>query len=65
MKLVEPKSLNIKYEPSAKQYELWKCLQPNYCNKCGGKISLRVVGEDKRGNPLYKAVCDDCGNDNK
>ena len=64
MKLVEPKSLNIKYEPSAKQYELWKCLQPNYCNKCGGKIYLRVVGEDKRGNPLYKAVCDDCGNDN-
>lgn len=63
-KLVEPKSLHINYQPSERQYELWKCLQPNYCNKCGGKITLRQSGHDNRGNPLYKAVCNDCGNDN-
>lgn len=35
--LIPPSNLNIDFQPSSKQYEVWKCLQPE-CPICGGKI---------------------------
>ena len=60
--LTAPQSLNITFQPSPKQYEVWKCLQPE-CPLCGGKIDHIQDGVDRNGNPTYKPVCTRCGND--
>lgn len=62
--LKPPKSLNIDFAPSARQYELWKLLQPDYCPECGGRLYQKQIGVDKNGNPQYKPTCKECGNMN-
>lgn len=62
-KLVAPKKLNIDFKPSPRQYELWKALQPNYCDKCGGSLEMKLVGYDGEGHEIYKPVCSKCGNE--
>lgn len=61
--LIAPTNLNIDFKPSEKQYEVWKCLQPE-CPDCGGKIEHIKSGIDRNGNPTYKPVCTKCGNEN-
>lgn len=61
-KLRAPRSLHIDFKPSEKQYEVWKCLQPE-CPICGGKVTQVECGKDRNGQPLYKAVCSQCGNE--
>lgn len=60
--LKAPQNLNINFQPSSKQYEVWKCLQPE-CPICGGKIEHIQNGVDRNGNATYKPVCTRCGND--
>ena len=60
--LIPPSNLNIDFQPSSKQYEVWKCLQPE-CPICGGKIEHIENGKDRNGNATYKPVCTKCGND--
>lgn len=62
-KLKAPEGLHIDFQPSPKQYELWKLLQPE-CHLCGGKIIQQLVGVDQNGNPQYKPVCSQCHNSN-
>lgn len=62
-KLVAPKNLIINFQPSPKQYEVWKALMPE-CHLCGGKIEQVEYGKDPNGQPLYKPICSKCGNDN-
>ena len=59
--LVAPKNIVINFSPSARQYELWKLLQPNYCPHCGGNIIQVPTGIDRDGNPIYKPQCAKCG----
>lgn len=61
--LKAPQNLTINFQPSSKQYEVWKCLQPE-CPECGGKIEHIQSGVDRNGNPTYKPVCSQCGNEN-
>jgi len=44
--LKAPKNLVINLQPSPKQYELWKLLQPDYCPHCGGQIEQVLIGYD-------------------
>ena len=62
-KLIPPEGLHIDFQPSPKQYELWKLLQPE-CHLCGGKIEQQLVGFDAYGNPRYKPICSHCHNSN-
>ncbi len=62
-KLIAPKSLNIDFSPSPKQYELWKLLQPE-CHICGGEIKQQFVGLDAMGHEQYRPYCTRCGNTN-
>lgn len=48
--LKAPKNLVINLQPSPKQYELWKLLQPDYCPHCGGQIEQVLIGYDAKGN---------------
>lgn len=59
--LKPPKNLVVNFEPSEKQYELWKLLQPDYCPHCGGNINQVLVKYDNKGNPQYKPQCSSCG----
>ena len=63
-KLIAPLNLRIDFQPSPRQYDLWKLLQPDYCPECGGHIELVPVGHDAQGNPQYKPQCMKCGNRN-
>ena len=54
--------MHIDFKPSEKQYEVWKCLQPE-CPICGGRVTQVECGTDRNGQPLYKAVCLNCGNE--
>lgn len=59
--LKAPRNREIVFKPSARQYELWKLLQPDECPHCGGHILQKMVGYDERGNPKYQPYCDKCG----
>lgn len=58
-----PQNLNIDFAPSARQFEVWKNLQPE-CPICGGEVIQKQSGIDRNGHPTYKSVCSKCGNDN-
>lgn len=58
-----PQNLNIDFAPSARQFEVWKNLQPE-CPVCGGEVIQKQSGIDRNGHPTYKSVCSKCGNDN-
>ena len=55
-----PKNLRIDFAPSARQFEVWKNLQPE-CPECGGEIVQQQNGIDRNGNPTYEPVCSKCG----
>ena len=61
-RLERPRGLKITFKPSARQYELWNALQPNHCDKCGGKLVMRPNGFDSKGHQVYRATCVQCGN---
>ncbi len=61
--LKAPSNLKIDFAPSARQYEVWKNLQPE-CPLCGGNVTQVQNGVDRNGNPTYTSVCENCGNDN-
>lgn len=61
--LKAPSNLKIDFAPSARQYEVWKNLQPE-CPLCGGNVVQVQNGVDRNGNPTYTSVCEHCGNDN-
>ena len=61
-KLKPPKNIKIDFQPSPRQYELWKLLQPNSCPKCGGEIEQVLIGYDLKHNPQYKPQCKCCKN---
>lgn len=61
--LVPPMNLSVNFKPSPKQYELWKCLEPNSCNKCGGEI-VRMPTDDKSVVTGFIPACSKCGNKN-
>lgn len=61
--LKAPGNIKIDFSPSAKQYEVWKNLQPE-CPLCGGNVTQVQNGVDRNGNPTYTSVCENCGNDN-
>lgn len=61
-KLERPRGLTINFKPSERQYELWNALQPNRCDKCGGKLEMQPHGFDAKGHTVYQATCVDCGN---
>lgn len=61
-KLEQPRGLVINFSPSPKQYKVWQALQGGVCDKCGGKLELKVVGYDKYGHPIHEPVCSKCGN---
>ena len=61
-KLKAPRDIKINFQPSLKQYELWKLLQPNCCPQCGGEIEQVLVGYDAQHNPRYKPRCKPCQN---
>lgn len=63
-RLKPPKSLTIDFTPSAKQYQMWELLQPDYCHECGGQIEQILIGYDINGNPRYQPQCKKCGNTN-
>lgn len=58
-KLIKPKNLNIDIKPSPKQYELWKCLQPE-CPDCGGEVKNVFIGIDNHGNRKFVPECSNC-----
>ena len=60
--LKAPKNLVINLQPSPKQYELWKLLQPDFCPHCGDQIEQVLIGYDAKGNAQYKPQCNKCGN---
>ena len=62
-KLIPPDGLKIDFQPSPRQYELWKLLQPE-CPVCGGRIEQQLVGFDSNRNPQYKPFCTHCRNSN-
>lgn len=59
-KLQKPQGLTINFQPSAKQFEVWKAIQPGKC-ECGGDLEMRPNGFDSKGHQLYKATCKQCG----
>lgn len=61
-RLERPRGLTINFKPSERQYELWNALQPNHCDKCGGKLVMKPNGYDKNGHQIYQATCESCGN---
>lgn len=61
--LVPPKHLHINFKPSSRQYDLWRCLEPNSCNLCGGEI-IRTKNPDANGATKTIPTCAKCGNDN-
>lgn len=61
--LKAPTNLKIDFAPSARQFEVWKNLQPE-CPLCGGNVTQVQNGVDRNGNPTYTSVCENCGNDN-
>ena len=61
-KLKPPQNIKIDFQPSPRQYELWKLLQPNSCPKCGGEIEQVLIGYDAKHNPQYKPQCKCCHN---
>lgn len=63
-KLKPPKSVRIDFKPSARQYELWKLLQPDYCPLCGAGVEQVLIGYDPNKNPQYKPRCLKCHNQN-
>lgn len=63
-RLKAPRSLEIAFQPSPRQYELWKLLQPNYCPHCGGEIEQVLIGADPQGNPRFKPQCVRCHSQN-
>ena len=58
--LKAPKNLVINLQPSPKQYELWKLLQPDFCPHCGGQIEQVLISYDAKGNAQYKPQCNVC-----
>ena len=58
--LKAPKNLVINLQPSPKQYELWKLLQPDFCPHCGGQIEQVLIGYDAKGYAQYKPQCNVC-----
>lgn len=63
-KLIPPQNVRIDFQPSPRQYELWKLLQPDYCPQCGGHIEQVLIGYDPQHNPQYKPECVKCRNRN-
>lgn len=63
-KLKAPTNLKIDFQPSLRQYELWKLLQPDFCPLCGGQIEQVLIGYDTKHNPQYKPQCVCCNNRN-
>ena len=61
--LVPPKHLHINFKPSSRQYDLWRCLEPNSCNLCRGEI-IRTKNPDANGATKTIPTCAKCGNDN-
>lgn len=61
--LFPPQNLKVMFKPSPKQYEMWKCLEPNSCNLCGGEIG-RKESIGSSGLPTFNPVCKKCGNEN-
>lgn len=61
--LSKPTHLKFDFKPSARQYEVWRSVQPE-CHICGAKIHYVTSGFDKNGNEEYKPVCTGCGNEN-
>lgn len=61
-KLIPPLNVRIDFQPSPRQYELWKLLQPDSCPVCGGSIEQVLTGYDVQGNPQYKPECTRCKN---
>lgn len=61
-RLERPRGLKITFKPSERQYELWNALQPNHCDKCGGRLIMKPNGFDKNGHQIYQATCENCGN---
>lgn len=62
--LKAPHGLTINIKPSARQYELWKLLQPDCCPHCGGGIYQAEIGKDPYGNTKYKPTCKNCQSTN-
>ena len=62
MRRLVPPNVKITFKPSERQYEVWNALQPNRCDKCGGKLRMVETGVDANGNKLYAPQCEDCGN---
>lgn len=58
-KLVAPTKLNITFQPSSKQFEVWKALQPE-CPICGGEVVQIPYGADKYGHTTYHPQCSNC-----
>lgn len=61
-KLERPRGLTINFEPSERQYGVWRALQPNCCDKCGGTLEMRPCGYDAKRHTVYQATCTQCGN---
>lgn len=61
-KLYEPKGLTINFAPSRRQMDVWNTIQPNRCDKCGGRLEMRLTGYDSHGNPIHEPTCVECGN---
>lgn len=51
--------MTINFQPSRKQMEVWKALQPE-CPECGGEIIQVPFGTDKYGRPIYHPQCSKC-----
>lgn len=58
-KLIAPTNVNIDFRPSPKQYDLWKCLQPE-CADCGGEVKNVFIGMDSKGNRQFVPECTCC-----
>lgn len=61
-KLIAPKGLTINFAPSERQMEVWNTIQPNRCDKCGGRLEMRLTGYDSHGNAIHEPTCVECGN---
>lgn len=63
MHKLEAPNVTINFKPSPKQLELWNALQPNRCDKCGGKLEMRPNGfDEKTGMQIFEPTCVKCGN---